>query len=181
MRLIPAVAASYAHTLVVRRSKRMAGLNLIFASVVFGLAVAVVWYAWREDEKLIVPLMFLGLAAFWGVMMGQQFRDETPKLAVGPDGLELPGIAETPIPWGKIEELALGTGLRALGGGRLDVFVTPDVFAELKLGNRWMGDMIVKRAGLRPGFTILGANLDTSTKTVVDAIKRHWPPGGVRG
>ncbi|MFY7781293.1 MAG: hypothetical protein ACOVQI_09200, partial [Tagaea sp.] len=103
------MAASYAHTLVVRRSKRMAGLNLIFASVVFGLAVAVVWYAWREDEKLIVPLMFLGLAAFWGVMMGQQFRDETPKLAVGRDGLELPGIAETPIPWGKIEELALGT------------------------------------------------------------------------
>jgi hypothetical protein len=164
-------------TLIVRRSKRMAGLNLIFASLVFGLAVAVVWYAWNEGEKLMVPAMFLGLAIFWGVMMGQQFRDEAPKVAIGRDGLDLPGVSDGPIPWGRIEELALGTGLRALGGGRLDVFVSAEIFAQLKLGNRWMGDMIVKRAGLRPGFTILGAHLDTSTASIVEAIRRHWPPG----
>jgi hypothetical protein len=165
-------------TLIVRRSKRMAGLNLIFASLVFGLAVAVVWYAWNENEALTVPLMFLGLAVFWGVTMGQQFRDDTPKVVAGRDGLDMPGVSDGPIPWGKIDELALGTGLRALGGGRLDVFVSPEVFASLKLGNRWMGDIIVKRAGLRPGFTILGASLDTSTKAIVEAIRRHWPPGG---
>jgi hypothetical protein len=163
-------------TLIVRRSRRMAGLNLIFASLVFGLAVAVVWYAWNEGETLTVPLMFLALAAFWGVTMGQQFRDDSPKVTVDRDGLGMPGISETPIPWTKIEELALGTGLRALGGGRLDIFVSPEAFAALKLGNRWMGDIIVKRAGLRPGFTILGASLDTSTKAIVEAIHRHWPP-----
>lgn len=165
-------------TLVVRRSKRMAGLNLIFASLVFGLAVAVIWYAWREGESLTVPLMFLGLAVFWGVMMGQQFRDDSPKVVVGADGLDMPGVSDGPIPWGKIEELALGMGLRSLGGGRLDVFVSAEVFVALKLGNRWMGDLIVKRAGLRPGFTILGASLDTSTKDIVEGIRRHWPPGG---
>jgi hypothetical protein len=164
-------------TLIVRRSKRMATLNLLFASLVFGLAVAVLWYAWKEGEALTTPAMFLALAVFWGVMMGQQFRDDAPKLTVGRDGLDLPGISQGPIPWGKIEELALGTGVRALGGGRLDVFVSPEVFVELKLGNRWMGDIVVKRAGLRPGFAILGASLDTSTKTIVEAIRRHWPPG----
>lgn len=163
-------------TLIVRRSKRMAGLNLLFASLVFGLAIAVVWYAWREGESLTTPLMLLALAIFWGVTMGQQFRDDAPKAIVGRDGLDLPGVSDGPIPWSKVEELALGTGLRALGGGRLDVFVSAEVFAALKLGNRWMGDIIVKRAGLRPGFTILGASLDTSTKDIVEAIRRHWPP-----
>jgi hypothetical protein len=66
--------------------------------------------------------------------------------------------------------------LRALGGGRLDVFVSAEMFVALKLGNRWMGDLIVKRAGLRPGFTILGASLDCPTKDIVEAIRRHWPP-----
>lgn len=163
-------------TLIVRRSKRMAGLNLIFASLIFGLGIAVVWYAWREGEALTMPLMFLALAIFWGVSMGQQFRDDGPKVIVGRDGLDLPGVSNGPIPWSQIEQLALGTGLRALGGGRLDIFVSAALFVDLKLGNRWMGDLIVKRAGLRPGFTILGASLDTSTKDIVDAIRRHWPP-----
>lgn len=163
-------------TLIVRRSKRMAGLNLVFASLVFGLAIAVVWYAIREGEALTTPLMFMALAIFWGVMMGQQFRDDAPKVIVGRDGLDLPGVSDGPIPWVKVEELALGTGLRALGGGRLDIFVSAEMFVALKLGNRWMGDLIVKRAGLRPGFTILGASLDCPTKDIVEAIRRHWPP-----
>lgn len=163
-------------TLIVRRSMRMASLNLLFASLVFGLAVAVLWYAWSEAEPLTTPLMFLALAVFWGVMMGQQFRDDAPKLVVGRDGLDMPGISQGPIPWTKVEELALATGLRALGGGRLDIFVAAETFVALQLGNRWMGDIIVKRAGIRPGFVVLGASLDTRTKTIVEAIRRHWPP-----
>jgi hypothetical protein len=163
-------------TLIVRRSMRMASINLLFASLVFGLAVAVLWYAWNEAEPLTTPLVFLALAVFWGVTMGQQFRDGAPKIVVGRDGFDLPGISQGPIPWNKVEELALGTGLRALGGGRLDVFVSAETFVTLKLGNRWMGDMIVKRAGMRPGFVVLGVGLDTKPKTIVEAIRRHWPP-----
>jgi hypothetical protein len=96
-------------TLIVRRSKRMAGLNLIFASLVFGLGIAVVWYAVREGEALTTPLMFMALAIFWGVMMGQQFRDDAPKVIVGRDGLDLPGVSDGPIPWSMVEELAAGS------------------------------------------------------------------------
>jgi hypothetical protein len=163
-------------TLIVRRSLRLAGLNLVFASVMFGLSVAVAWYAWREDAPMGAPLLFLAIAAFWGVTMGQQFRDQEPKVIVGRDGLELPGVAPAPIPWDKIEEVALGTGIRALGGGRLDVFLDAGSFVTLKLGNRWMGDPIVKRPGIRPGFTILGAGLDAKTRAIFDAMRRHWPP-----
>ncbi len=163
-------------TLIVRRSRRMAGLNLLFASGVFGLAVAVTWQAWQQGESLGASLLFLGIAAFWGVLMGQQFRDDAPKIVVGKDGLEMPDVADAPIRWEKIEELALGTGIRALSGGRLDVFVDPETYSKLKLGNRWMGDPIVRRAGTQPGFTILGAGLDTKPRVVFEAIRRHWPP-----
>lgn len=163
-------------TLIVRRSRLMAGLNLLFASGVFGLAVAVTWQAWQQGESFGASLLFLAIAAFWGVLMGQQFRDDTPKIVVGENGLEIPGVADAPLDWDKIEELALGTGVRALGGGRLDIYVDPETYSKLKLGNRWMGDSIVKRAGIRPGFTILGAGLDAKTRTIFDAMRRHWPP-----
>ncbi len=163
-------------TLIVRRSRKVAGLNLLFASCLFGLAVAVAWQTWREGESPTAAFVFLAVAAFWGVLMGQQFRDTEPKVIVGRDGLELPGVAPATIPWDKIEEFAVGTGLRALGGGRLDVFVDAPTFATLKLGNRWMGDPIVKRMGMRPGFTILGAALDAKARLIFEAITRHWPP-----
>ncbi len=163
-------------TLIVRRSRGMASLNLIFASGVFGLAVAVVWQAWQQGESFGASLLFLAIAAFWGVLIGQQFRDTEPKVIVGRDGLELPGVADAPIAWAKVEELALGTGIRALGGGRLDVYVDPETYSKLKLGNRWMGDLIVRRPGTKPGFTILGAGLDTKPRVVFEAIRRHWPP-----
>jgi hypothetical protein len=163
-------------TLIVRRSRKVAGLNLLFASCLFGLAVAVAWQTWRQDEPVAAALMFLVVAAFWGVLMGQQFRDTEPKVIVGRDGLELPGVAPATIPWDKIEEFAVGTGLRAIGGGRLDIFVDAKTYSTLKLGKRWMGDIIVKRMGMRPGFTILGAALDAKTRQIFDAITRHWPP-----
>lgn len=162
-------------TLIVRRSRRMAGLNLLFASGVFGLAVAVTWQAWQQGESLGASLLFLAIAAFWGVLMGQQFRDDAPKVVVGKDGLDMQGVSDGPVPWDKIEELALGTGVRALGGGRLDIYVDLETYSKLKLGNRWMGDLIVRRAGTRPGFTILGAGLDTKPRVVFEALRRHWP------
>ena len=162
-------------TLVVRRSRRMAGLNLLFASCVFGLAVAVAWQAWQQGESFGASLLFLAIAAFWGVLMGQQFRDDAPKIVVGKDGLDMPGVCDGPVPWDKIEELALGTGLRALSGGRLDIHVDPETYSKLKLGNRWMGDLIVRRPGAKPGFTVLGAGLDTKPRVIFEAIRRHWP------
>lgn len=163
--------------LVARRSMRIAGLNLLTASLGFGFSVAFVWYAWREGADLIGPLFLLVLIAVYGVQAGQNFRDDRPKVVVERAGLSLPAVTDAPIPWGEIEQVALGKGIRTLGGGRLDVVVSPQVFARLKLGQRWLGDPIVKRGGISPAFTVLGSALDTDMKTLFTAIRRHWPPG----
>ncbi len=163
--------------LVARRSMRLAALNLLMGSLGFGLAVAFVWYAWREDTGLLGPLFLLAIVAVYGVQAGQNFRDDSPKVVVERAGLSLPAVTDAPIPWDEIEQVALGTGIRALGGGRLDFVVGPQTYARLKLGQRWLGDPIVKRAGTKPAFTVLGSALDTDMKTLFVAIRRHWPPG----
>jgi hypothetical protein len=164
--------------LVVRRNRRAAGLNLLAGSLGFGLAVASVWYAFREGEALLGPLFLLALVAAYGVQAGQQFRDDSPKLVVERAGLSVPGIVEGPIPWSAVEEIAVTTGLRAIGGGRVDVVVDPATFARMKLGTRWLGDPIVRGSGPRPAFSIFGGLLDAKTKTIFAAMRRHWPPEG---
>lgn len=164
--------------LVVRRSRRMTGLNLLFGSLCFGLAVASVWAAWKEGGDLLGPIFLLVLVAVYGVQAGQQFRDDSPKLVVERAGLSLPGVVDGPVAWARIEEIATTTGLRALGGGRIDVVVDLETYARMKLGTRWLGDPIVRRAGPRAALSIHGAALDTGTKTIFAAMRRHWPPGG---
>ncbi len=164
--------------LVVRRSRRMTGLNLLFGSLCFGLAVASVWAAWKEGGDLLGPIFLLVLVAIYGVQAGQQFRDDSPKLVVERTGLSLPGVLEGTVPWSRIEEIAITTGLRALGGGRVDVVVDIETYSRMKLGSRWLGDPIVRRAGPRAALSIHGAALDTGTKTIFAAMRRHWPPGG---
>gem|GEM_PF-1677010 len=162
--------------LVVRRSRRHAGLGLLAGSIVFGFAVAVVWTAWREGGSMVGALMLLGIAAWYGVQTGQIFRDDAPKLVVERQGLSLPGVAEATIPWDKIGEVRVATGFRALGGGRIDIALDPEIFVGLKLGQRWMGDPIVKRGGLSPVISILAASLDANARTILDAVRQFWPP-----
>ena len=164
--------------LVVRRSRRATGLNLLAGSLGFGLAVASVWSAWETGEPILGPLFLLVLITVYGVQAGQQFRDDSPKLIVDRSGLSLPGVLEGPIVWTRIEEIATTTGLRALGGGKIDVVVDLETFARMKLGTRWLGDPVVRGNGPRPTLTIVGSTLDTDTKTIFAAMRRHWPPGG---
>jgi hypothetical protein len=161
--------------LIVRRSRRMAGLNLLFGSLGFGLAVASTWVAWQEGADLLGPLFLLLLVAVYGVQAGQQFRDDSPKLVVERAGLTIPGVIDGTVPWDRIVEIATTTGLRSLGGGRVDIVVDIEVYARMKLGARWLGDPIVRRAGQRPAFSIIGSILDTDTKTIFAALRRHWP------
>ncbi|MBI3505571.1 MAG: hypothetical protein HY059_12075 [Proteobacteria bacterium] len=164
--------------LVVRRSRRMTGLNLFAGSLGFGLAVASVWYAWEAGEPLLGPLFLLFLITVYGVQAGQQFRDDGPKLVVERAGLTMPGVIEGAIPWSSVEEIATTTGLRALVGGKVDVVVDLETYARMRLGTRWMGDPIVKAGGSRPAFRIIGNALDTDAKTIFAAMRRYWPPGG---
>ncbi len=159
--------------LVVRRNKRTAGLNLLAGSIGFGLAVASVWLAWQEGENILGPLFLLVLVAVYGVSAGQQFRDETPKVVIERAGLSLPGVAAAPIEWSRIEEAALTTGLRAIGGGRVDIVVDAETYARLKLGSRWLGDPVTRRHGPRPSFSLIGSALDTPARAIYAAIRKH--------
>jgi hypothetical protein len=163
--------------LIVRRSRRMAGLNLLVGSLGFGLAVASVWAAWREGADLLGPCFLLVLVAIYGVQAGQQFRDDSPKLVVERAGLSIPGVIDGTIAWSRIEEIATTTGLRSLRGGRIDIVVDVETLARMKLGVRWLGDPIVRRGGQRAAFSIIGSVLDTDTKTIFAALRRHWPKG----
>jgi hypothetical protein len=166
--------------LVVRRSRRHAGLGLLAGSIIFGFAVAVLWTAWREGDELIGALLLLAVAAWYGVQTGQIFRDDSPKLIVERAGLSLPGVAKATIPWTGISEVRVATGIRALGGGRIDMALDPEIFVDLKLGQRWMGDPIVKRGGLSPVISILSASLDANARTILDAVRQFWPPDEAR-
>ena len=160
--------------LIARRSKRATGMNLLAASIAFGVAVATVWYAWQEGENVLGPLFLLVLVTFYGVSAGQQFRDETPKVVVERAGLSLPGVTSEPIEWTHIEEIAVTTGLRAIGGGRIDIVVAPATYARLKLGQRWLGDPVVRKPGPRAAFSLACGALDTPAKTIYAAMRRHW-------
>jgi hypothetical protein len=166
--------------LVVRRSRRHAGFGLLAGSIIFGFAVAVVWTAWREGDAMVGALILLAVAAWYGVQTGQIFRDDSPKLIVERAGLSLPGVADTTIPWTRIGEVRVATGFRALGGGRIDIALDPEIFVGLKLGQRWMGDPIVKRGGLSPVISILAASLDANARTILDAVRQFWPPEEAR-
>ena len=64
----------------------------------------------------------------------------------------------------------------ALGGGRIDIGLDVETFAGLTLGQRWMGDPIVKRAGLSPVVTVLAASLDSDARKILEAVRHYWPP-----
>jgi hypothetical protein len=162
--------------LVVRRSRRHAGFGLLMGSLIFGFAVAVVWSAVESGDAIGGPLLLLAVAAWYGVQTGKIFRDDSPKLVIERAGLAMPGVAPHPIPWGHIGEIRIATGFRALGGGRIDIGLDVEAFASLTLGQRWMGDPIVKRAGLSPVVSVLAASLDTDARKILDAMRHYWPP-----
>lgn len=162
--------------LVVRRSRRHAGFGLLMGSLIFGFAVAVVWSAVESGDALGGPLLLLAVAAWYGVQTGKIFRDDSPKLVVERAGLAMPGVAPDPIPWARIAEIRVATGFRALGGGRIDIGLDAETFAGLSLGQRWMGDPIIKRAGLSPVVSVLAASLDTDARKILDAVRHYWPP-----
>jgi hypothetical protein len=162
--------------LVVRRSRRHAGFGLLMGSLVFGFSVAVVWSAFESGDNLGGPLLFLAVAAWYGVQTGKIFRDDSPKLVVERAGLGLPGVAAAPIPWTRIAEIRVAAGFLAWGGGRIDLGLDGDTFAGLELGQRWMGDPVVKRAGSAPVASVLAASLDTDARKILDAMRQYWPP-----
>ena len=162
--------------LVVRRSRLIAGLTFGMAAI---LAVASIWYAISVVRAGEVSLLGAGLVVtllvFYAIQTGAQLRDSTPLVIVGPEGLKVPRASATPIGWDEITRVGASRSFSLNGGGRLDVEVTPEAFARLKLGQRLFGDAVVKMIGAPFGFSLLAQGFDHRASDVLMAIGHYWP------
>jgi len=170
---------SGAVSLIVRRSRIVAGLN---AGMALAVALGAAWYLGANFADAEAPWAGAAVvAALIGYQVWQNLRhmtDPTPVVAIGADGLSLPQNADAPIPWSAITRVGAARGFAMIGGGRLDLELSPEVFFQLRLGKRMMGDPVVKMAGLPYGVSILAQGLDHRATAMLAAIETHWPPPG---
>lgn len=160
-------------TLEIRRSRFHAVSMIAGMLVLAALAAFHVWEKLAGGEVSLPALLLLGLfglAAFYSV---SQHNARAILIAIGPEGLDLPGVAPQPIAWRQIREIR---AFRSRIGARLDLTVDADVFTSLRLGHRWTGDFAVKARHLYNGFSIHLHGMDRGVGEVETAIRRHWKP-----
>lgn len=159
-----------------RRARWLSGANLILALGLFALTIANLWWQWNRGENLLTGALFAFVATFYAGQMFVQFRDRRPQLVIGPAGLGLPAAAPNPIAWSRIRQIHIKRRFLPTLGGQIDIEVDPETFQTLRLGQRIMGDFVVKRRGFGIAFSVLTQGLDQSTAQIEAALKRHWPP-----
>jgi hypothetical protein len=120
--------------------------------------------------------MFVILALFFLWQGWTQFRDRAPVIEIGPAGLRLPSASGEPIAWSRVSFAQAARGLLGLGGGRVDFMVDAQTFARLKLGQRFMGDVVIKKRGMPNAFSVITPQLDESASAIFAAVKCYWPP-----
>lgn len=159
-----------------RRATWFTLINLCLALVLLAGAVANAVNILQTDGSWIMALVVLGLVGFFTWQAWTQFRDRSPVVEVAPDGLRVPAASDAPIAWSNIAIVAPAEGIAALGGRRIDVQVDAQTFSRLRLGQRFMGDFVVRRRGLPNTFSILTQGLDVGPAALHAAIRRYWPP-----
>jgi hypothetical protein len=176
MRLAPDVAMTTGE-LVVRRARFHIALQFALALLLAGFAC---YYGWSqylaEEGSTVGTLLIVGLLVTYAVQVGRQCLDRTPIVIVGPAGLTLPPASPDPIAWPRVRHLGASRSLALVGGGRLDLQVDPEIYVRLKLGQRFLGDPIVKMARAPYGVSVIAQGLDHSAAAIFAAIHRHWPP-----
>ncbi len=147
-------------------------LGLLLAALTFGNIVHQV----RTGGSWAVAIMFGIIAVYFLWHSIEQLRDRSPLVEIGPEGLRLRGASAQPIPWPRIWHAQAGAGVLGLGGGRVDFQVDAEIFAGLKLGQRYMGDVVVKKRSMPNTFSVLTPQLDENAGAIFAALKRYWPP-----
>lgn len=162
---------------VVRRSRVISMMNFAMALI---LAIAAVWYAvsvLRNGEgSWLGAGMVVALLIFYAWQTAWQLSDKTPLIAVGPDGVRLPSATHKTIAWHEIRRLGATRSFALVGGGRLDIETTPEIFAELKLGKRLFGDPVVKMVAAPFGVSLIAQGLDHRAAEILAVITQYWPP-----
>lgn len=151
-------------------------LNLLMGLLLAGFTVVNVVRQLREGGSPVTAGIFAIVAVFFLWQVWTQLRDRAPQVEVGPDGLRLPGAAPEAVPWTRVRHVAAARGLPGLGGGRIDVTVDAELFEQMKFGQRFMGDIVVKRRSMPNTLSIITPQLDENADAIYAAVKRYWPP-----
>lgn len=158
----------------VRRARWFVTTQVVLACMLLVLGAAVALHAFRQGENLPIALLFLGLiGVFWWQAVGQ-YRDRTPIVVVLREGLLVPSASPRPIPWNAIGRVGVG---RWIFAHQIELQVATEALAQLKLGQRYMGDFVVKGRGFMPSVMLLTRGLDHRGPVVLAVIKRAWLAG----
>ncbi len=160
----------------VRRSMWSILLNLLLGALLAAVTFANVVHQFRTGGSWAVAIMFGIIAAYFFWHGVEQLRDRSPLIEIGPSGLTLRPASAQPIPWQRIWNAQAGSGLFGFGGGRVDFQVDAETFNTLKFGQRFMGDVVVKKRTAPNSFSVLTPQLDESAGAIFAALKRYWPP-----
>jgi hypothetical protein len=161
----------------VRRSRVVTGLNAGMATLV---TVASAWFGFGEaiagGTSLLAVVTVVTLLAVYSWNATRNFLDGRPLLVVAPEGIWLPQHAQAPIPWHAIQRVGASRSFALVGGGRLDLDLAAEAFVQVRVGQRLMGDHVVKMVGTPFGISLLAQGLDHPASDVLAAIGRYWPP-----
>ena len=161
---------------VVRRSIWSILMNLVLGLLLAGLTISNIVHQFSTGGSWAVAIMFGVIAVYFLWHSVDQLRDRSPLIEIGPEGLRLRSASPQPIPWARIWHAQAGTRVLGFGRGRVDFQVDPEIFVALKLGQSYMGDVVVKKRSMPNTFSVLTPQLDESAPAIFAALKRYWPP-----
>lgn len=151
-------------------------LNMLMGLLLAAITVLNLVRQFREGGSPATAAVFAVLALFFLWQAWTQLRNRVPLIEVAPDGLRLPSAGNDALPWRCIRHVRPVRGFLGMGGGRVDFTVDPTVFDRLKFGQRFMGDVVVKRRGLAHTFSLITPQLDENADAIYAAIQRYWTP-----
>jgi hypothetical protein len=151
-------------------------VNMLMGLLLAAITILNIVQRLREGGTLLSSVFFALLALFFLWHAWNQLRDRAPLIEVGPAGLRLPSASPDTLPWPLIRQVAPSRRLFGLRSSRIDFTVDPDTFARLKLGQRFMGDIIVKRPGMMNTFSVITPQLEENANAIYDAVTRYWRP-----
>ena len=160
-------------TLVVKRSvaKSVVWLLTSLALVPIGVGLALGLFGAVEPPTMILGWFAAAAGVFGMVRLGWQLRRPGPVLEIGPAGFHDRRLSSVPIPWQRIDAVALKEKppqlLLSLSDAAAHEYVRSGLDSSLARGLR----------GLNGGIPITVVGLDHSLDDVFQAVRRwHGPP-----
>ncbi|MBI3452804.1 MAG: hypothetical protein HY057_08280 [Rhodospirillales bacterium] len=161
---------------VARRAAWLRTANITMAAGLVLIALLNLYQLVEDDGPLMTGFLFAVLAALYAWQATVQFFDQQPQMIVAADGLILPTATPEPIVWSDIHEVRISSGLFGMGTSRIDFTVAPETRARIKLGQRFMGDFVIRRPGVPNGFSLATPGLDRNVAEIYKSLREFWPP-----